>query len=762
MNCTDRKRLESGVTWRDAGCVSSAGAHKALRRGVGQRGIVWPLMAVLLGLAAPSVLAQDMAPEAIDHVRRATVMVLQEDPFRDQVVGSGTGEFLNSNGLLITNNHVVDPNHGKSAEERARNYQQVTLPRYKIIVNSGRDEEAVYSATLLHQTESGDMALLQLDDVDGKTPETPHYLSFIPYGTLAEGMQSWIFGFPGGLDRGKEVAITHGLVTALTRAQSGGVTYVESDATAHPGNSGGPMVDADGRLVGIVTHKQFKERAKDNSGAVPAHLVQQFILSGFREGRIPKKADVLPFVDLFTRQSGLVTLPAYPREAAASFAHHRNGTVRRGTVEAPQLGISTTLGDFQVPLDRAAYLLVNNDTGTFVMEGGDLLAFPIGRLSIPFKFAGNTKEVRLADLEAVAFPLPAGAVKYPAGSGSSLVADGSRLSLGQVEGRVSVGAASFSPTDIVSIESERRGQKRVCTARGEQLRGELKHDQLKAATPWSSGPIPISLSSVQRATARPVNWAYVHSRGRRLIERLDIHDEGLKEIAELLDGREWQKAGPLLEKADAAGGLSRDGRKQLALFAGIERLRAGDFAEAESRFKKIRSKSHSIGWVAEAYLTVLEKHADGTFQGDPLSSPDVFWRASTEMAYEILTDADQRLERLEKVSYKDKAKELESLEADLDTANRLEIGIAQSKLLEVLEKAYFIHYEGYNELVDEYNQTVDKANRQRSSRKQRTYVSRLGSIERRLAACKDEAQRVYDRLVEESVGFVVEPPKFGR
>lgn len=709
----------------------------------------------------PAALGQDMSPATREHVRKATVMVQTRVPGTDQG-GSGTGEFINSNGLCMTNNHVVDMNHGKSLEERSKMVRQTTLPKYSVIINSGTPDEAEYDAQLLHQTEPGDMAILQVKDENGRPLETPNYLRFSNPGTLEVGGKVWIFGFPGGLSRGREVAITSGLITDLAKTSSGAVNYVESDATAHPGNSGGPMVNVDGRLVGIVTHLRLKERSKDTSGAVPFTFVQQFIRSGYDEGRIPKSTDVLPFVDFFTDYNGVVNFSTYPRSDDEAFVHDVKKNVRSGTCKDSTLTVDTTLGKFAVPLARAAYLFVRDARGTLILDGGDMLAFPIAQLALEFQFGTKTEKIKLRDLDAVAFPEPSSPVKYPPGMGTWLDADGSRLGLSSIDGTVPFAGATYNMSDLVAIEAEREDLKMLRTARGERVRGKFDQHAVTARTPWSEEPISVALNGVHKATARPVNWTYINADGRLLAERLEIDDENLQSIAETLDSPDWAQAAPAIKRADESKSLSGEARKQLALFQGIERLRAGKYDEAKDIFKRNRSKKSEVGWIAESYLALLEVYPDGTYRGEPLSDPDVVWRASTEAAMKIIADADARMDKLEDLEYSKQEKELKNLEEAFDNANRLRLGVAQGRLVNLLDRALEIHVEGFYELVAEYNETVARHNSERVRSAQQKWERRLRATDSRLENIREEWYRCYERLQEESAGFSVDPPKFDR
>ena len=72
-------------------------------------------------------------------------------------------------------------------------------------------------------------------------------------------MRIWAFGFPGGesqrttRDRAPVVSVTKGHVLKVPRSPAGRIPMIYTDVLARPGNSGGPTVNADGWLVGVVT-----------------------------------------------------------------------------------------------------------------------------------------------------------------------------------------------------------------------------------------------------------------------------------------------------------------------------------------------------------------------------------------------------------------------------------------------------------------------------------------------------------------------------
>jgi putative serine protease PepD len=155
-------------------------------------------------------------------------VVVQQGPYRAQGEAAGTGVILDSAGHVLTNAHVVS-----GAQDVSVNID-------------GEDR----SATVVGADTGHDIAVLQLDDPTGILPAT------FASGDAAVGDQVVAIGNALALDGGPTV--TQGIVSALGRSidtsEGGSLTgLIQTDAAISSGNSGGPLVDADGEVVGINT-----------------------------------------------------------------------------------------------------------------------------------------------------------------------------------------------------------------------------------------------------------------------------------------------------------------------------------------------------------------------------------------------------------------------------------------------------------------------------------------------------------------------------
>jgi S1-C subfamily serine protease len=144
---------------------------------------------------------------------------------------SGSGFALSSNGYIATNWHVV---------EDAKN----------IVIQVNRNGEAFdYKAKLIYADKTNDLAILKIDDTKfntfGKIPYT------VKKQMLDVGTSIFAMGYPLLSSLGEEVKLTDGLISSKTGYQGDIVTY-QISAPIQPGNSGGPLFDKKGNLVGIT------------------------------------------------------------------------------------------------------------------------------------------------------------------------------------------------------------------------------------------------------------------------------------------------------------------------------------------------------------------------------------------------------------------------------------------------------------------------------------------------------------------------------
>lgn len=175
---------------------------------------------------------EDKKYTATELYRKATwsVVLIENDS------GSGSGVCVGRNDTILTNEHVI----------RGDGTVWVTpfIYKDKDIVKMPR-----IRASVVFRSEKDDVAVLKLD-------KAPDYLSPLPVAStdLTGGTKVYAIGSPG---LGKDVltqTISEGLVSSPKRMVDG-VAWVQHSAAVNPGNSGGPLLDEHGQVVGIVTRK---------------------------------------------------------------------------------------------------------------------------------------------------------------------------------------------------------------------------------------------------------------------------------------------------------------------------------------------------------------------------------------------------------------------------------------------------------------------------------------------------------------------------
>jgi putative serine protease PepD len=168
---------------------------------------------------------------------------------------TGTGIVLNDKGLILTNNHVIS--EGTS-----------------ITVSPGKSSNLTRPATVVGADANSDLALIKVDPSGlGLKP-----LKLVSSSSLQVGDSVYAIGNPYGLDE----TLTRGIVSALGREISApnGATIkdvIQTDAALNPGNSGGPLLNAQGEVIGV--NSQIASDAASVAGSQPGSTGVGFAIS---------------------------------------------------------------------------------------------------------------------------------------------------------------------------------------------------------------------------------------------------------------------------------------------------------------------------------------------------------------------------------------------------------------------------------------------------------------------------------------------------
>ena len=203
---------------------------------------------------------------------------LMDDPFFRRFFGGGGGPFgggrqeqrslgsgviVEADGLIVTNNHVIDG-----------------ADQVKVSLADKRE----FEVDVVLKDARTDLAVLRVKDGKERFP----VLEFSNSDELQVGDVVLAVGNPFGVGQ----TVTHGIVSGVARTQVGISDYqffIQTDASINPGNSGGPLVDMAGRMVGLNTAIFSRSGGSVGVGfAIPANMVRVVVASA-RTGATVKR-----------------------------------------------------------------------------------------------------------------------------------------------------------------------------------------------------------------------------------------------------------------------------------------------------------------------------------------------------------------------------------------------------------------------------------------------------------------------------------------
>jgi S1-C subfamily serine protease len=194
--------------------------------------------------AAPAPAQEAIPPETLQEIKAATVFVKTKVGTASM---SGSGFVLKVDGdsaLVATNHHVIAP---------PRVLARGAKPAVSLVFLSGTRDERVAEAEVLASDPQRDLAILRVKGFQG----LPRPIDYSRAPTLTETMPVYTFGFPFGqllsMSKGNPaITVGRGSVSSVRLDDAGRAAVVQVDGALNPGNSGGPVVDAQGRLIGIA------------------------------------------------------------------------------------------------------------------------------------------------------------------------------------------------------------------------------------------------------------------------------------------------------------------------------------------------------------------------------------------------------------------------------------------------------------------------------------------------------------------------------
>ncbi|MCY7270754.1 MAG: Do family serine endopeptidase [Sphingomonas bacterium] len=262
---------------------------------------------------------------------------------RTREAGSlGSGFIISADGYVVTNNHLIQSASGTG-----------TVDSVTVILSNRKE----YSARIIGRDTASDLALLKIEAND---------LPFVNFGDSSRvRVGDWVLaiGNPYGLGG----TVTAGIISALHRGITGVGAYdryIQTDASINMGNSGGPMFDLNGNVIGINSALISPTGANVGIGlAIPAELAKP-VIDSLRRGQRPQRGylgvSLQPLDENIAASLGLpkdqgeLVRAVVPGQAAARAGLQQGDVILR-------VG-----GEMVTPDETVSFLIANSTVGSRV------------------------------------------------------------------------------------------------------------------------------------------------------------------------------------------------------------------------------------------------------------------------------------------------------------------------------------------------------------------------------------------------------------
>jgi S1-C subfamily serine protease len=219
--------------------------------------------------------------------------------------GSGSGSIIDTQGYVLTNNHVIQN-------------------AYKVFINLA--DGSRFEGSIAGADPENDIAVLKFDPPKGMELKT------IPYGSsdnLKVGQKVLAIGNPFGFERTLTVGIVSGLGRPIQTSRQNIIRdMIQTDASINPGNSGGPLLDTQGRMIGINTLIRSPSGGSVGIGfAVPVNTAKRVVTELIRYGKVRRGWIDATVVQLFPDLVQYARLPV--RTGLLVSRVRRNGSAEK-------------------------------------------------------------------------------------------------------------------------------------------------------------------------------------------------------------------------------------------------------------------------------------------------------------------------------------------------------------------------------------------------------------------------------------------------
>ncbi|MEO6225280.1 MAG: Do family serine endopeptidase [Sphingomicrobium sp.] len=266
----------------------------------------------------------------------------QAQPRTRETGSLGSGFIISPDGYIVTNNHLIQGANGTGTVDTVT------------VTTTDRHE---YSARIIGRDETSDLALLK---IDGRN------LPFVQWGDSTKSrVGDWVLaiGNPYGLGG----SVTAGIISALHRGITGVGAYdryIQTDAAINMGNSGGPMFDLNGNVIGINSALISPNGASVGIGlAIPAEAAQP-VIESLRRGQLPMRGYLgVGLQALDENLAPSLGLPKDSGEIVRSVV--ADGPAARGGLQQGDVIVKVN-GQPVTPDQTVSYLVANTPVGARV------------------------------------------------------------------------------------------------------------------------------------------------------------------------------------------------------------------------------------------------------------------------------------------------------------------------------------------------------------------------------------------------------------